>query len=142
MRTFLYPLFLLVIVAVLRPTPVFAQQSAGRISGAVTDSSNAALPGAQVQIQNGPFTVSDGQGEFTIGNLAPGSYTLMVSYVGFSVFQTSVTVAASQTAHVNAVLNVASESESIIVTAERTVKPSPSMNQEVRTIFSTSCPLK
>jgi TonB-dependent receptor len=99
----------------------------------VRDASNAVLPGAQVEIQQkGPSTVSDGQGEFTIGNLAPGSYTLMVSYVGFAPFQTSVTVAAGQIAHVNAVLNVASEGESVIVTAERAHGEAAAIN-EIRT---------
>ena len=134
MRESLYSLLLVAfIIAVLGLAPVDAQQNAGRISGTVTDTSGAFLPGAQVEIQQkGPSTVSDNQGQFTIANLAPGSYTVMVSYVGFSPFQASVTVAVGQTAHLEAVLKVASDSESIIVTAERAHGEAAAVN-EIRT---------
>ncbi|HSY63335.1 MAG TPA: TonB-dependent receptor [Terriglobales bacterium] len=133
MRESRYSLFLgAFIVVVLGLTPVSAQ-NAGKISGSVTDASGAFLPGAEVEIQQrGPSTVSDNQGQFTIANLAPGSYTVMVSYVGFSPFQSSVTVAAGQTAHLDAVLKVASESESVIVTAERAHGEAEAIN-EIRT---------
>ena len=59
----------------------------------VKAASDAVLPGATVEVQpKGPSTVSDAEGQFTIANLAPDSYTLVVSYVGFAAFQTSVTV--------------------------------------------------
>jgi len=124
-------LFLVMTMVVLRP--VHAQQPTGKISGSVTDTSGAILPGASVEVQQkGPTAVSDGQGQFTISNLVPGSYTVMVSYVGFSPFQTSVTVAAGQTVHLDAVLNVASANESVIVTAERAHGEAESVN-EIRT---------
>jgi len=129
MRKILCALLLLVMtMVVLRP--VQAQQTTGKISGSVTDTSGAILPGASVEVQQkGPSAVSDGQGKFTIPNLPPGSYTVMVSYVGFSPFQTSVTVAAGQTAHLNAVLNVASANESVIVTAERAHGEAEAVNE-------------
>jgi TonB-dependent receptor len=98
----------------------------------VTDSSGAILPGALVQVQPGPSVSSDDQGQFTISNLAPGSYTLRVSYVGFVSFKTSVTVAAGQATPVKAVLNVASETQSVIVTAERAHGEAEAIN-EIRT---------
>src|SRR5580704_934234 len=134
MRTFLYLLLLwAVIIGVLRPTPVNAQQATSKINGLVTDTSGAVLPGATVEVQpNGLRTVSDAQGQFTIPNMAPGSYTVKVSYVGFSLFQTPVTVVAGQPTNVTAVLTVASESESVIVTAERAHGEAEAIN-EIRT---------
>jgi TonB-dependent receptor len=130
MRVFSLLLCLFTItLGLLQPTSANAQ-GAGKISGVVTDTSGAILPGARVEVQNGPSAVSDSQGQFAIANLAPGSYTLVVSYVGFVPFQTSVTVAAGQTAHVSAILNVASESQSVIVTAERAHGEAESINEE------------
>jgi Carboxypeptidase regulatory-like domain len=62
---------------------------------------------------------SDQTGDFRISNVAPGSYKVFVEYVGFSPFQTEVAVAAGATEHVDAKIEVASQAESIIVTAER-----------------------
>src|ERR1700716_3128078 len=90
---------------------IVAQQNTGRINGLVTDTSGAILPGATVEVQsNGLRAVSDSQGQFSIPNVAPGTYTLKVSYVGFSTSETPVTVVAGQPANVTAVLPVASES--------------------------------
>jgi len=110
-----------------------AQQGPGRLNGLVTDTSGAILPGATVEVQDkGLRTVSDGQGQFTIPVLAPGIYTLKVSYVGFSTFETQVTMVAGQPTNVTAVLTVASDSESILVTAERAHGEAESVN-EIRT---------
>lgn len=123
MRTLLCSVFLLAPAIAALPTPVRAQQSAGKVSGVVTDSASAVLPGACVELQQKGQVVTsaatDGQGRFTISNLMPGSYALTVSYVGFSTFTTEVTVTAGQMARADAVLKVATESESVIVTAER-----------------------
>ena len=117
-------------VIVVGRRPVSGQQSASKINGLVTDTSGAILPGAAVEVeQNGLKAVSDAQGQFTISNVAPGTYTLKVSYVGFSTFQMPVTVTGGQPANVTAVLLVASDSESILVTAERA--PLPVWNQNV-----------
>src|SRR6202163_3103452 len=122
-----------VIVSLFAVTPARAQQATGKISGVVKDKSNAVLPGASIELQpKGPSTTSDAEGQFTILNLVPDSYTLVVSYVGFAAFQTSVTVAPGRTAHVDAVLNVASEGESIIVTVERAHGEAEAIN-ELRT---------
>src|SRR6202163_3322655 len=119
-----------VIVSLFAVTPASAQQAAGKISGVVKDKSNAVLPGASIELQpKGPSTTSDAEGQFTILNLVPDSYTLVVSYVGFAAFQTSVTVAPGRTAHVDAVLNVASEGESIIVTVERAHGEAEAINE-------------
>ncbi|HEY6252264.1 MAG TPA: TonB-dependent receptor, partial [Candidatus Angelobacter sp.] len=135
MRTLLSSIFLLAItISALRPIAAWAQQGGGKINGTVKDVSDAVLPGAHVAIQQqGPALaslVSDAQGQFTISNLAPGSYTLTVSYVGFSPFVTVVTVTAGQAANVNAVLQVANANENIIVTVKRAHGEAEAINEE------------
>jgi TonB-dependent receptor len=108
-----------------------AQVNRGTISGTVTDSTGAVLPGALVELQQkGPSAVSDAQGHFLISNLLPGSYTLMVSYVGFAPFQTSVTVAAGQVAHVDATLTVEKQSQTVTVSAGRELGEVEAINIE------------
>jgi hypothetical protein len=116
---------------VLGLTPVSAQQANSRINGLVTDTSGAILPRATVEVeQNGLKAVSDGQGQFTIPNVAPGAYMLKISYVGFSTSEEPVTVVAGQPANVTAVLKVSSESESVLVTAQRAHGEAEAINEE------------
>jgi TonB-dependent receptor len=118
----------------IEPTPIGAQQSTGKASGIVTDTANAALAGARVELQlKGQVVasaISDGQGSFSIANLAPDTYKVVVTYVGFSSYEGSVTVAVGQAARIAAVLKVATESESILVTAERAHGEAESINEE------------
>ncbi len=121
----------LAFVNVLGLTQLSAQQSTGTIVGTVTDKSQAILPGAAVKLAlSGVSATSNGQGQFTITNVAPGSYTLTVDYVGFTPGTTNVTVVAGQVARATVVMNVASETESIIVTAERAHGEAESINEE------------
>jgi TonB-dependent receptor len=84
-----------------------AQERKGSISGRITDSSQAILQGARIELEpSGPKAVSDSQGQFTIYGVAPGHYKVTVSYVGFAPFSAEVDVAAGETAHVDAVLRV------------------------------------
>jgi len=94
-----------------------AQVNRGVIAGHVTDITGAVLQGASVKLPVAAFsTVSDEQGDFTFSGIAPGSYDLTISFVGFSDFTGNVTVKAGQVAHLNAVLAVATKSEEIMVT--------------------------
>src|SRR5882757_6726385 len=71
-----------------------AQEARGTISGVVKDSNGGVLVGARVEIQpTGKYAVSDDQGQFRIPDVATGQYRLTASYVGFSAFSSSVTVA-------------------------------------------------
>src|SRR5438270_10122631 len=97
-----------------------AQEARGSISGVVKDSNGGVLVGARVEIQpSGKSAVSDDQGQFRIPDVTPGQYTLTASYVGFSEFSTSVTVAPGQVATADAAMTVASQNDQVIVSAER-----------------------
>src|ERR1700682_3986539 len=96
-----------------------AQERKGGISGRVTDVNHDALVGARVEVQpNGYVVATDAQGAFTISDLAPGKYTLTVSYVGFKPFSKDVTVAAGVT-NADAALDIETVNEQIIVRGER-----------------------
>lgn len=118
---------LILIIILLSSNPAVAQ--VGGVTGTIDDSTGAALAGARVELEHGPSALSDGQGQFTISNVTPGTYTASVNYVGFAPSTTTVTVAPSQIARVNIVLNVASESDVIIVSAGRAHGEAEAINE-------------
>jgi TonB-dependent receptor len=124
--------FALILVACLGALwPCFAAaQSSGTITGTVTDTDRDVLPGAPVKLTPGDrSTKTNGQGEFTITDVAPGAYTVTVSYMGFSDFTSNVTVASGQVAKVNAVLAVATQNQTVVVTAGRSYGEAEAVNE-------------
>jgi TonB-dependent receptor len=108
-----------------------AQTGRSMIVGTVTDSAQAILPGATVVVDPGGLTATaDSAGQFTFANMVPGTYNIKVSYVGFSPSTTPVTVTSGRVTRMTSVLNVASESESVLVTAERAHGEAESINEE------------
>jgi len=108
-----------------------AQRGTGILSGRVTDRAGAVLQSARVEIQPGGIvTATDAQGEFSIPGLAPGEYTVQISYVGFATYSNKVTVAAGQAARTDAQLNVATTAEEITVTADRVHGEVEAINRE------------
>ena len=96
-----------------------AQNGKCAISGHVTDVAGGILQGASVKVQPGGVSaVSDGQGQFTISNLPAGTYTIAISYSGFSVFTSTVNLTAGQTKSTDAVLQVAPSNQAIDVHAD------------------------
>jgi TonB-dependent receptor len=101
-------------------TLLHGQVSKGTVDGVVKDVQGAVLQGARVELQPSVNpAVSNRQGDFSVTDVAPGIYELTISFVGFTPYTGSVTVLAGQSAHVDAVLSVASKNEEIIVNAER-----------------------
>ncbi|MGO9589879.1 MAG: TonB-dependent receptor [Candidatus Acidiferrales bacterium] len=85
-----------------------AQAKSGVISGQAADVGGGILRGASVKVEPGSFsTVSDSQGQFSITNLPAGSYTVTISYAGFSPFSQTVNLSAGQSVSINAVLELA-----------------------------------
>jgi TonB-dependent receptor len=130
MRKYVSSLFLVLTLSLVWAAPSAAQTDRGVITGTVKDTSGAVLPGARVELKEGPSAVTDGQGQFAITNVAPGTYTAAVNYVGFAPSTATVTVTAGQIARLNIVLNVASESDSVVVIAERAHGEAESINEE------------
>lgn len=134
MRKFRFlSIFLLLVVNLLSINLAAAQEGSGRgaVSGRVTDPDGRALQGARVELQpRGQTVVSDAQGQFTISNVAPGSYTLTVSSVGFAPFSNSVTVTAGGTTQADAALKIGGLSATVEVRAERQRGEVEALNRE------------
>src|SRR5258708_27876063 len=108
------------------------QERKGTISGHVTDVNHDALVGARVELQpNGYAVATDAQGAFTISDLAPGKYTLTVSYVGFKPFSKDVTVASGSVTNADAALDIETVNEQVIVPGERERGEVEAINREM-----------
>ena len=113
---------LMLVLALMLPSNLFAQGITGTITGTVTDTSGAAVPGATVTIRNldtnlVTTTTSSEVGTYTVTHLLPGRYSVKVDKVAYKVFQQdAIVLQMDQVAQVNAPLTVGSQSETIEVT--------------------------
>ena len=123
-------LFML-ILNVLWLAPALAQERNGWITGTATDSTKGALAGARAELQpKGLSVASNAQGQFMISDVPPGRYTLTVSYMGFMPFTREVNVSGGQATHVDAILQVGSQSEVVTVRGERERGELEAINRE------------
>ena len=121
----LVPLCLYAIAAV-------AQSTTGSITGHVVDTANSALQGAHVLLNpGGRSAASDNQGGFRFQGLTPGTYTVTVSFVGFSTFTTSVSVAGGQATDTKDTMAVANTNEQVLVSATRAHGEAEAINREL-----------
>lgn len=103
-----------------------AQTSYGSIAGDVTDSTGAAIPGAQVIMLNTgtgeKHTITTtGKGSFLVDSVGTGIYSVTVTAPSFSkTVIDKITVNASVLTSVNAVLNVGAATDVVEVSSERT----------------------
>src|ERR1700687_6062818 len=110
---------------------VKAQGGRGVLTGTVKDSGGSVLSSAQVVVQPlNRSAVTNDQGQFRISDLPAGEYELSVTYVGFAAFSQKVQVVAGQTVTVDPVLQVASQNDQVIVTAERVQGEAEAINIE------------
>ena len=108
-----------------------AQSDKGSMTGHVSDPSGSILQGAQISVQPGGIAVvSNQQGGYFINNLAPGSYSLTVTYLGFAVFTKTIDIKAGQTTTTDIKMGVASQSQQILVTAESVSGEAEAINRE------------
>ena len=103
-----------------------AQIKSGAITGTVTDSTGAVVPGAIITVINQETNISstaiaDGSGGFTVPYLAPGTYNVNVEKTGsgFSKYsRTGVTVSTAQTVQVEIKLQAGGTTDTITVTSD------------------------
>src|SRR6266851_781570 len=108
-----------------------AQTGKGTVAGTVKDSGNSALPGALVDLLPlGRKVVTDDHGQFRITDVPAGEYTLSVSYIGLAVSNAPVGVEAGKEINTNAVLQVASQVDQVVVSAERLQGEAEAINIE------------
>jgi len=121
----------LALLTVMWPPELRAQGSRGSIQGHATDSAGGVLQGATVTVTPGGQNIVTGrEGDFVIRGLAAGSYTVKIDFVGFTTFQESVEIQEGGTVRLDAVLQVAGQSESILVSAERPRGEAEQINRE------------
>lgn len=109
----------------LGPPLAHAQGQTGSITGTVSDTSNAMLPGVNVtltgeRVIGGTLTqVTDTSGTYRFDRLSPGSYNVKFELQGFrTVERPNVAISAAFVATISAKLEVGSVSETITVTGE------------------------
>jgi len=103
---------------------LFAQSDRGVITGTVSDSSGALIPGVQLVLRNANTgaqadTVTTGTGNYTLLSLPAGTYSLKVVQPGFSQFeQTKILVQVAVTTRIDVVLAVGTAAESVSISAQ------------------------
>ena len=113
-----------------------ASAQTGGIAGQVKDPSGGVLPGVTVEasspalIEKVRTATSDGQGNYKIIDLAPGTYTVTFVLPGFNALKRDGIVLTSDfTATVNAELRVGAVEETVTVTAESPLIDTQSVTQ-------------
>jgi len=111
-------------ISLLTATVIYGQQGRGTILGTVTDSTGAAVAGAEVKITNvgtnlDYTAVTNGEGFYTVPNLPVGSYSVSVAREGFKKgIRSGLTLEVDQKAQVNLTLEAGALSESLEVVAQ------------------------
>ena len=107
-------------------------QGAGRnVRGVVADESNGVLPGVTVVARNADgsvvlgTTVTDGEGRFSLGPLAPGTVMVTFQLEAFAQTSVQVTIRPDADAVVNQRLAMAPQSETVVVVGKVPVPPPP-----------------
>ena len=125
-------LFAIIFISFCARCALPGQGQKASIIGHVTDASNAAVQKARVVFDPGGVVLtSDSLGDFVVTGLAPGTYTVTVTSVGFKQLVQTVTVAAGQSAPLNLALQVASGSEQVIVTSGSGEDMVQAVNEEI-----------
>ncbi|MFN7925623.1 MAG: carboxypeptidase regulatory-like domain-containing protein [Bryobacteraceae bacterium] len=110
--------------AVLLTAAAYAQTELATLTGAVNDSTGAAVAGAAISVTNeatnvASSTASNDNGRYVLPSLKPGVYRVTVSHSGFKKqVQSGVTLQVNQTARLDLVLQVGDVSEQVTVSAE------------------------
>lgn len=103
--------------------PIFAQDSKGKVTGKVADSAGAVISGVDISLRHSlqgvsQSTVTDANGYFTIQDVSPGTYELVISRTGFVPYRVAVEVGANKTKDLAIVLEINQVTEEVTVTAE------------------------
>jgi len=122
---------LLAILIFIEAGNAYAQAHNGTITGQITDVSGAVLKGAKIALDpGGVVVVSDVSGNFFVNGLDSGTYTLTITYVGFTPLTKTVAITAAQNTTLNAQLSPQTQSLSVLVTAPRASGEAVAVNEE------------
>ena len=107
----------LLLGVVLSAAPLSAQVVTGAITGRITDTTGAVIPGATVQVQNVETgltrsTETDAAGRYVVRNLPSGSYTVTAQRTGFgTLVRSGITLSVASEVAVNVELSVGTVAE-------------------------------
>ena len=116
-------LALVLVFAVLVSSPGVASAQDGTLAGTVTDATGGILPGVTVEARDAAgsaqVTVTDGTGQFTFSGLAPGTYTVTFTLVGFTAAAQVVEIRAGATAVLDVEMAVGGRAVQVVVVGTR-----------------------
>jgi hypothetical protein len=126
-----------------------AQQPTAQITGIISDSSGAVVPGAHIKVNNTNTGInweaeSNESGNYAFSNLPPGPYQITVTRAGFTtVTRTGIDLVISQVARLDFTLSVGSTAESVEIkaTAPLLESSSASVGQLIETRAVMDLPL-
>jgi hypothetical protein len=100
---------------------VYSQVTGATLSGTISDPSGGVIPGAQISISNTATGISkdfqaDSAGYYAAPNLAPGTYEVKVTAVGFNTAVSTVTLAVGAQQQLNIPMKVGETSQTVNVT--------------------------
>ena len=104
------------------PLGVSQSSTSARLSGSVTDTSGAVVPGAHVTAQNTGTNLeaavdSDANGNYAFNSLPPGQYKLTAALAGFeTLVNTGVSLTVGQNATLNLAMKPGGQQETVTVT--------------------------
>ncbi len=97
-------------------------QTAGSVTGQITDETGASIPAADVSVLKAGAIVrtvqTNEQGIFTAPNIPVGTYSVRVSHFGFTPLELKLPIAPGQRATLNAQLKLQAEAQSVTVQGE------------------------
>ena len=116
----------------------------GTVRGRIIDATKQTLPGASIYIEKLHTGVtSDVNGFYTFSNLDPGTYTVKVSYVGYSPVELKITIPAGRTLEKDVVLNEGVELQEVVVggafQGQRRAINSQKNNMGITNVVSADC---
>lgn len=105
----------------------------GVIAGKVVDSNDQfSLPGASLRIENtNKYTVSDQNGNYQFLNLDPGTYTVLIDYLGYETISQEIVVTENKTATINFELtNGLNELSEVVIVGDYLKGQAKALNQQ------------
>lgn len=114
-----------IILILLILSSTLSAQGKGKLSGKVTDKSNShiPLPGVNLLIEGTYYgAATDGDGNYEIKNISPGTYTISVSFIGYKAMKfTGIVIEANRTTNLDVELEETSLTieQDVIVVGEK-----------------------